>query len=362
MDKLRRALCFLLTLTAGFWTHSGWAETCRPTIGQIIINLPNITYSPTLPQGMQMTDPMPNNGDAFHFTCDRQPPAATWKRVVYQQSGASETIINGRHVFASSVTGIGYSLGLQCGSGAIRYIDGADAPAGSESVTVCDSKQMPTLLSEERPAIKIYVIFYKTAEVSLVDGNHAAMNAQPDIGSLYIEQRPDAGTPEKAMLSLGAMNIEVGQRSSCQVTTPRIKVNMGSVKRTAFHGTGQPAGDQQPFFVPVQCTGPATLRIAFSGVADAAMPDTLALTQGSSAARGVGIQLRYGDNRGSAATSDTLLKINDASNNLPLLKTITADDAGRVENINFTAQYVQTAESVIAGEANSMATFELIYN
>jgi hypothetical protein len=64
---------------------------------------------------------------------------------VYQQrvTTGSPQIINGQHVYASALSGMGYALGFQCGGGPIRYIDGSDAPAGSESVTVCEFSAAP---------------------------------------------------------------------------------------------------------------------------------------------------------------------------------------------------------------------------
>ncbi|MDU5191169.1 MAG: fimbrial protein, partial [Mixta calida] len=67
---------------AGLWSQAGQAENCGPATSQMTINLQNIKYLPTLPSDMQMTTPMADNGDGVHFTCDRQAPTATWKRIV----------------------------------------------------------------------------------------------------------------------------------------------------------------------------------------------------------------------------------------------------------------------------------------
>ena len=366
MHTLLRALGLSLALMAGLWSQAGQAENCGPATSQMTINLQNIKYLPTLPSDMQMTTPMADNGGGVHFTCDRQAPTATWKRIVYQQNGAPETIINGRHVFPSSIKGIGYALGLQCNGGAIRYIDGADAPAGSESVTLCDSRQTASMLDLRELIVKIDVIFYKTGNVELIDGHHRQMDPLPHIGKLYIEYQPAGAassvTSPAATLDLAAMNVDIGQQGSCQVTRSTINVDLGTVSRTDFHGKGQTAGNVKTFSLPVYCTARTDIRVGFFGVTAAAdMPDTLALTQQADAARGVGVKLRYGQNPAPAPAAGTPVKINEASN-LPVVKTITASDAGHAENINFTAEYVQTEERVSAGTANSMATFVLIYN
>jgi type 1 fimbria pilin len=89
--------------------------------------------------------------------------------------------------------------------------------------------------------------------------------------------------------------------------------------------------------------------------------DTLALSQASNSASGVGVKLTYGNNPGAAVPDGTSVKINEASN-LPILKRVTGASAGTAEAINFNAQYVQTDATVGAGTANSMVTFALEYN
>ena len=89
--------------------------------------------------------------------------------------------------------------------------------------------------------------------------------------------------------------------------------------------------------------------------------DTLALSQVSNSASGVGVKLTYGNNPGAAVPDGTSVKINEASN-LPILKRVTGASAGTAEAINFNAQYVQTDATVAAGTANSMVTFALEYN
>lgn len=101
------------------------------------------------------------------------------------------------------------------------------------------------------------------------------------------------------------------------------------------------------------------MRIGFFGVS--VESDTLALSQASNSASGVGVKLTYGNNPGAAVPDGTSVKINEASN-LPILKRVTGASAGTAEAINFNARYVQTDATVGAGTANSMVTFALEYN
>ncbi|WP_434639185.1 fimbrial protein [Klebsiella sp. I138] len=358
-------LCLLLL---GIYSQHVRAESCGGSVGQMTINVPNIRYLPTLRANTQMTNAMADNGGGIHFVCDLQMPTAGWKRIVYQQvnTGGSPQVINGQHVYASALSGMGYSLGFQCGGGPIHYIDGSHAPAGSESVTVCESSQLSTLLSQRETVVKAYITFYKTGDVALVSGNHASVSGQPQVGNLYIEKQDGSSAARTASapvsIDLAALNVDIGASGSCQVARPTINVNLGTVNKAAFKGKTTTAGVTQTFSIPVYCTTPTDVRIGFFGVAaDPAASDTLALEKVDGSASGVGIKLSYGNNPAPAPSVGTPVKINESSN-LPVLKHIVAGSAAGAESINFTARYVQTGDVVTPGRANGLATFALEYN
>jgi type 1 fimbria pilin len=363
-----RTLQFLFLLATGIYTHYGWAESCGGSVGQMTINVQNIKYLPTLPANTQMTSAMADNGGGIHFVCDLQLPTASMKRIIYKQrnTAGSPRVINGQHVYDSALSGMGYSLGFQCEGGAIRYIDGGSAPAGGESMTVCDSAQMSTLLAQRETVVKAYITFYKTGDIPLVSGNHTSVAAQPQVGNLYIEKQDSgsAGHTQSSPVSidLSALNVDIGANGSCQVTRSSIGVNLGTVNKAEFKGKTTVAGAAQTFSIPVFCSTPADIRIGFFGVtADPGIGDALALAQVVGAASGVGIKLSYGNNSAPAPSAGTPIKINEASN-LPVLKHITASSAATAENINFSARYVQTGDQVTPGRANGLATFALEYN
>ncbi|ENE7040023.1 hypothetical protein AB1A73_005784 [Klebsiella pneumoniae] len=160
-------------------------------------------------------------------------------------------------------------------------------------------------------------------------------------------------------IDIAALNVDIGSSGSCQVATSTIQVSLGTVNRGEFHGKGTTGGQAKRFSIPVFCPTPTDVRIGFFGVS--VESDTLALSQASNSASGVGVKLTYGNNPGAAVPDGTSVKINEASN-LPILKRVTGASAGTAEAINFNAQYVQTDATVGAGTANSMVTFALEYN
>lgn len=271
-------------------------------------------------------------------------------------------VINGQHVYPSAIDGIGYSLSFQCAGGPMRAIDGSHS-AGGESVVVCDSAMLPALMTQQQTTVRIAVTFYKTGTVQLADGTHTNSPSLPQVGEMTIEQQASgsAGYVASAPVSIdmAALNVDIGSSGSCQVTTSSIQVTLGTVNRAEFHGKGSTGGQAKRFSIPVFCPTPTDVRIGFFGVS--VESDTLALSQVSNSASGVGVKLTYGNNPGAAVPDGTSVKINEASN-LPILKRVTGASAGTAEAINFNAQYVQTDATVAAGTANSMVTFALEYN
>ncbi|WP_087588004.1 fimbrial protein [Klebsiella pneumoniae] len=309
MKSVFRQLPFLFLLGLSAYLPGVRAETCRANIGQTTVNIPNIKYLPTLPVNTQMTSAMADNGSGIPFSCDLQLPTASAKRIVYKQlkTGGSPMVINGQHVYPSAIDGIGYALSFQC--------------AGGHS---------PPL---------------------------------PQVGEMTIEQQTSASASFVASapvsIDIAALNVDIGSSGSCQVATSTIQVSLGTVNRGEFHGKGTTGGQAKRFSIPVFCPTPTEVRIGFFGVS--VESDTLALSQASNSASGVGVKLTYGNNPGAAVPDGTSVKINEASN-LPILKRVTGASAGTAEAINFNAQYVQTDATVGAGTANSMVTFALEYN
>ncbi|HBZ8762449.1 TPA: fimbrial protein [Klebsiella pneumoniae] len=322
MKSVFRLLPFLFLLGLSAYLPGVRAETCRANIGQTTVNIPNIKYLPTLPVNTQMTSAMADNGSGIPFSCDLQLPTASAKRIVYKQ-----------------------------------------LKTGGESVVVCDSATLPALMTQQQTTVRIAVTFYKTGTVQLADGTHTNSPPLPQVGEMTIEQQTSASASFVASapvsIDIAALNVDIGSSGSCQVATSTIQVSLGTVNRGEFHGKGTTGGQAKRFSIPVFCPTPTDVRIGFFGVS--VESDTLALSQASNSASGVGVKLTYGNNPGAAVPDGTSVKINEASN-LPILKRVTGASAGTAEAINFNAQYVQTDATVGAGTANSMVTFALEYN
>ncbi len=137
---------------------------------------------------------------------------------------------------------------------------------------------------------------------------------------MTIEQQTSASASFVASapvsIDIAALNVDIGSSGSCQVATSTIQVSLGTVNR----GVSWQRDYRRPgeaLSIPVFCPTPTDVRIGFFGVS--VESDTLALSQASNSASGVGVKLTYGNNPGAAVPDGTSVKINEASN-LPILK------------------------------------------
>lgn len=363
MSGIFRLICGLMLLLASLFSQYVQAETCLGNTGQMTLNFQNIKYLPTLRVNTQMSSIMPVNGGGIRFTCDRQGTTSSWKKIVYQQMNTQGgQMIDGHAVFNSALPGIGYSLSFQCDGGPIHFLESV----GSQSVTVCDSTESPSMLTQREVEVKAWVTFYKTADIRLVSNNHAFANALANVGNLSMVYPNAVGNGDQVSrpvnLDLAAMNVDIGSSGSCSVTRASIFVDLGKANRSDFKGPGTSGGSAVPFSIPVYCATPTDIRIGFFATpATTGVTDTLDITHFPGGADGVGIRIRYGDNGGNGPMKGTSVTLNEPAN-LPVVQKVPASSAATAVPINFLAQMVQTGSTVTAGRANGTATFVLEYN
>ncbi|NHV09322.1 fimbrial protein [Cronobacter turicensis] len=140
--------------------------------------------------------------------------------------------------------------------------------------------------------------------------------------------------------------------AACEVVNSQsspLAVDLGSVSKTAFTGVGSTTNITSFVLQLKNC--PETVKTAaikFGGNADLDNVNVLALTGGTGAASGVGIQLVDADGTPLnlyTASADYTLETGTATNSL-----------------EFGARYIQTAAAVTAGTANGSSTFTVTYN
>ncbi|EPT6973898.1 fimbrial protein [Cronobacter sakazakii] len=140
--------------------------------------------------------------------------------------------------------------------------------------------------------------------------------------------------------------------AGCEVVNSQsspLAVDLGKISKTAFTGIGSTTNITSFVLQLKNCPETVTkASIKFGGTADTDNVDVLALTGGTGAASGVGIQLVDADGTPLnlyTASADYALETGTATNNL-----------------EFGARYIQTGATVTAGVANGSSTFTVTYN
>lgn len=139
--------------------------------------------------------------------------------------------------------------------------------------------------------------------------------------------------------------------NGCSVNTQTTDsfVDLGTVQKSVFTAANQAAGQRKSFNIELQnCPASVTTaQVTFKGPEDSAAPGVLALDGATSVATGVGIQLYEGQ---------TPLALNTASS------THTVSATSHDATLQFVADYISTAATVTAGEADANTEFDLTYN
>ncbi|MDK4745514.1 fimbrial protein [Leclercia adecarboxylata] len=140
--------------------------------------------------------------------------------------------------------------------------------------------------------------------------------------------------------------------SACQVVngvSSPLDVSLGKVSQTAFTGSGSTTSTTRFDIQLKDCPETITsAAITFGGSADGTNANVLAVTPGTGAATGVGIQL--------LDKTENPLSLYTASTSYTLQSGTTTND------LVFGVRYIQTGSTITAGPANAVSTFTVMYN
>ncbi len=360
MKPLLRVVEILLAMAAGVLLFAGQAaagQLCPPSMGDAVINFQNysITDYPTLPPGSMLSGAILGQENRSFYNCPQGTGPVTMRFVANNAltvAGVSGVAPNGTGAPASvydvpDIPGVGFAVGVRetthCAGQPVHYI-----ASGDDSVAVCstsDPSQMAT---------QFFVVFYKTAqEIVYEQPNSGQIRA----GTLILEDANGTVISQAGVtVEVAATDLKV-HKSSCYIPDNNITVNMGQSSVSDLN-RGQD-GEKHRFTIPLTCESSQTgsVKIGFFGPTekDATNSDVLTLSQQEGAATGAGIRILYGESYGAAAGKTVPLNSTgvDAFPN----------SANQTQlRLDYDAQYVRTAPEVTAGQADSLATFSLIYN
>ncbi|PRC93778.1 fimbrial protein [Solimicrobium silvestre] len=260
--------------------------------------------------------------------------------------GSFNRMINGRRVYNTSISGVGFALGLRsignC-DGSSAWIDGVNLGPeihASWNRLVCT---YPGFMPVQPIRGQFLLAFYKTGAT-----NGGSLGSYA-IGTGILRNNQNYWSTE-ATLTIKGLTVTTVSCSMPNITVPMGKTNTAQM----FNGVGSRLSPV-PFEIRLNncVAGPNTsVKYQLDPLKPAldAKNGILALDSGGAkpAAAGVGIEIRSAD--GNEAVQE--FGVPHAFGNIT---------TGGSYSIPFNARYIQTAAKVAAGIANSAMTFTLIY-
>ncbi|MEZ3501207.1 fimbrial protein [Pantoea sp. KPR_PJ] len=343
-------------------------EECHG-VSQIVVQTHDVNYLPGAADGTPISAQMPlNNDNAFSCNKNSGESGLNYKDIGYtidaEESGLHATLAGGHSTpiyRVAGTNGIGFAIGFK----EPTYCGGTfyDTSAKGKRTSVCNSMMNAQISQARTLTLQSYLVFYKipTQGSPLHPGNQPASIPETTIGTASLQVGNSAASSQpiadKPRLLLSSFTVKYG---SCAVTSSQstINVNMGKVSKSEFHGVGSTAGSEKRFQIQVRCENNASIKVGFFGMAASGNKDALALAPQANSASGVGIVLSYGS--GMKVEPGSRVPLNKPTDQLPVMATLNTPN--QTQTLEFNAQYIQTDAQVMAGKADSMATFNLVYN
>lgn len=334
----------LLSLLSLFLPATAWA-LCTPAAGSSI-TLPNITFARDIPVNSQLGSDIAS-APGVQFNCDSS-DGSSKELGIKMTTGSYVTMINGRSVFSTNVSGIGYAAGFAVSAPTsctrtVVWVDGTNTGDGNiRNRLICSSSGVQTKLSGT-----FYLAFYKTAPTigsGTVQLNNT-VNAILRLGGTWLPYLtlPGETSLQANGFSLAATSCVLNSISSSTISLPVIS-------NSALPAVGSMAGST-PFALTINCPATTKLYLTFTDNNNIGQTGNILSLSTGSTAGGVGLQLAYnGSTINFGPDSAT------AGNNGQMAL---AQFAG-LRSFPFSVSYIRTGP-VSPGSVAAAATFTLSY-
>lgn len=315
-----------LLLLAGM--PSAWAACTMNRTWQdphVNMNLGRVVIPPDLPVGatiINWSTSISQPGTAM--SCDRYGGATVYADVVQGQAvpGYSK-------VYTTGVPGVGIRMSRKTASATTSMVYPATFTAAANTNYTLDASTFIVELIKTAPV---------TGSGPLVAGQYSSYHLASD-----------PSHPLMTTWVQGQGITIVSPSCSVDAGSKNIAVNFGNVPQASFSGVGTTAAERK-FTISLQCQqSPGNVFVRLDATADPSnSPGVLQVTQGTQAAKGVGIQLL------------------DARNSHPVsygsdIGAGSSPGGASTLQVPFTARYYQTAGTIVPGDANGTATFTIEY-
>lgn len=328
-----------LCLALGFLSRPALAWDCTTTTPSTSVSMQNMTVSRDLPVGAllgsQVVSPTINAFSCYNSDLGDIANQSFGVRAV----GTFDSMINGRRIYKTNVSGIGYSVSgssANCGGSTIS-VTGSNTIRGQvDTAKLCEntSGMISPILSGN-----VTISYYKTAtETGSGTVTGGTVGALVLLNNSLLWQSPEA---------VVTLNPFVITTPACKLTQNAIPVDMKEVDRKAFNGKGSTPSESftQSFTLPLTCNAGTSVGMKMEGDIYDAARGVFNTSGGNNAATGVGIQLLY-NNQPMPLGSEV---------------NVGSSAAGGSFSVPFKARYYQTGDRITSGTANGMLSFTLTY-
>jgi type 1 fimbria pilin len=330
MRNIHTASSLLMLLGISLFFISKAQADCTVTASSSI-SVPNMVVQRDAPVNSQIGAEVVASNVQF-FSCDTGLTTPSWSWYV-KSHGTYVKTIGDRRIYSTSMPGIGYAIGIEDTNNCLTTIRYVTETNNQNMLCYTDKAAILTTFTMKG---KARLTFYKIAPITsgVVNGVNVGAAILMDNGSW----RPASA------LNMTSFTVTT---TACSVTNDAIKVPMGNVLKTDFSGQGS-ATAEKSFSINLDCDAATRVNLTLDDpTGKSTLPGVLPLTTATkgTTAGGVGIQVLY----------------NSAPVTFGSMFNIATTTAKGAMTIPLKARYYQTAGTVTAGKANSMATFTLTY-
>ncbi|MEQ0274292.1 fimbrial protein [Klebsiella sp. CN_Kp100] len=336
MNKMMQWACMLVLLAIS----SGVNAACD-AVGSFTLNPGSVTVQRDVAVGQPFTDWIYSNSGVAYQNCnyDSQLQYNIENGIKSYNGRSSGLSYNGEAVFDTNLPGVGFVVEGNAQVGSQAWIGWQGIKAGTSEKSVVKTSHN----NGDRPAftdqMRIRLIKTGNIQTGALSGN---------AGYFYAGVRETANWSTEQPVSFAG-----GQITSvaCSVTTNPVDVSLGDHNKNEFSGVGTTTS-WKTFTIGLDCDQNARINVRIDPAAGAvgSMTDVMKLDNAgsSSTASGVGVQLWFQPNGGSAVKfgQETFYW---------------TSPQGGMETVQLQARYYQTEQTITPGTANATATFTLTY-
>lgn len=331
LSKVRKVYafsnCAVLTLVA-FYSAPGFSAASCVSQGDYSLATQNVIVQRDAPVGTELS--RAEGSVKSLWICTGQ---TTWHQIALYGSNPHSMTIDGKTIFSTNLSGVGYALGGEMNDSDFKY-----AMNGSDMVLGWGTNGLVNGGIESGRAT---IIFYKTGTAVSGEVN------TPVYGTFNSDMTAEDEPADSIKVLASSFKVV---SLACSINTPALNFTLGDIPANTFSTTTGPVPwiAENTQNLGLNCDADANINVSLSGTQnpDVTESTVLALTgQGETGiAKGVGVQLVY---------NGTPLEFDK---NIVLKRS-----AGGQEVFPIVARYYQTKSSVMPGKADASATLNILY-